>query len=170
MFQTTRLFYYCWEQWLLLKCYSAAKIASGQQHNTAGKRGIRRLVVSEDRSTYGSAESKLWILEQGCCQPASTPLILTRRDHSMRILLFLSLLIVFETMAEASDAILTAHSFNAPFIRGPNAANNRNQLENNWKISGTADIHNNFIRLTSEKPSRRGNLFETTPICILFVI
>ena len=74
----------------------------------------------------------------------------------MQMLFLAASLTCLAMIAEANDAILLAHSFTAPFISGPNAANNRNQLEHNWKISGTADIHNNYIRLTPEKPSRRG--------------
>ena len=76
----------------------------------------------------------------------------------LMLLLPSSLLLSVMIVVHGNDAILSAHSFTAPFISGPNAANNRNQLEHHWKISGTADIHNNYIRLTTEKPSRRGRV------------
>jgi hypothetical protein len=61
---------------------------------------------------------------------------------------------------------LATHSFSAPFISGPSAARSKDQLEEHWKVFGTAAVHNNFVRLTSEKQSQRGGLWSTSALAV----
>jgi mannose-binding lectin 2 len=64
----------------------------------------------------------------------------------------------------AEEHVLEGHTLTAPFRTGQNAMNNKEQLQNHWKISGSALIHNNYVRLTPEKQSQRGGLWSTTKV------
>lgn len=66
--------------------------------------------------------------------------------------------------SSSSSSLLANHSFHGPFLQGIDASSNHASLTSNWKLGGGAVVHNNFIRLTPEKPSRRGSLWSYASI------